>query len=198
MRALRKDLTAALVAMLLFTLAFGLAYPLLVTGVAQLAFPGAANGSLVHDARGRVIGSRLLGQDFTGATRSFQSRPSQSDYSASATAFSNAGPNGADTRAAIASAARAYLKRERPYDRTLTRAAIPPDAVQTSASGVDPHIGVADARIQAHRVAAARHLPLARVNALIDDHTDGRALGLFGEPGVNVLELNLALDKESR
>jgi K+-transporting ATPase ATPase C chain len=198
MRALRRDLVAALMAMAVFTLVLGLAYPLLVTGVSQVVFPGAANGSLVHDASGRTIGSRLLGQDFRDRPRYFQSRPSQSGYSASATFFSNAGPNGADTRAAIAAAARAYLKREQPYDPALTRAAIPPDAVQTSASGVDPHVSPANARVQAHRVAATRQLPLARVEQLIDEHTDGRGLGLFGEPGVNVLELNLALDEESR
>lgn len=197
MRALRSDLLASLIAIVVFTAVLGLGYPLLVTGVAQVAFPGAADGSLVHDASGRTIGSRLLGQDFGGDRRYFQSRPSQSDYSASATFFSNAGPNGADTRAAIATAARAYLERERPYDPALTRAAIPPDAVQTSASGVDPHISPANARIQARRVAAARRLPLARVEQLIDAHTDGRGLGLFGEPGVNALELNLALDRET-
>lgn len=195
MRALRKDLTSSLIAIVVFTAVLGLGYPLLVTGVAQVAFPGAANGSLVHDAGGRTIGSRLLGQDFSGDRRSFQSRPSQTTYDPSATAFSNAGPNGADTRAAIAADARSYLRRERAYDPALTRAAIPPDAVQTSASGVDPHISSANARIQAHRIAATRHLPLARVNDLIDAHTDGRGLGLFGEPGVNVLQLNLALDR---
>ncbi|MBS1869266.1 MAG: potassium-transporting ATPase subunit KdpC [Actinobacteria bacterium] len=196
MRALRRDLTAALVALVVLTLVLGLGYPLLVTGIAQVAFPGAANGSLVRDGAGRVIGSRLLGQGFGGRARDFQSRPSQTGYSASATAFSNAGPNDAATRAAIAASARAYLRRERPYDPALTRAAIPPDAVQTSASGVDPHISVANARIQTHRVATARGLPLARVERLIAAHTDGRALGLFGEPGVNVLTLNLALDEE--
>ncbi|HEU4703308.1 MAG TPA: K(+)-transporting ATPase subunit C [Conexibacter sp.] len=197
MRALRRDLQAALVALVVFTVVLGLGYPLLVTGVAQLAFPHAANGSLVHDGAGRVVGSRLLGQDFRGQKGYFQSRPSQSGYSASATFFSNAGPNGADTRATTAANARAYLRRERRYDPALTRAAIPPDAVQTSASGVDPHISRANARIQAHRVALARGLPLARVDALVDAHVDGRGLGLFGEPGVNVLELNLALEKET-
>jgi K+-transporting ATPase ATPase C chain len=197
MRALRKDLTTSLIAIVVFTALLGLGYPLLVTGVAQVAFPGAANGSLVHDASGRTIGSRLLGQDFRGRPRYFQSRPSQTGYSASATAFSNLGPNGADTRAAIAANARIYLKREQPYDPALTRAALPPDAVQTSASGVDPHVSPANARIQANRIAAIRRLPLARVNVLIDEHTDGRGLGLFGEPGVNVLELNLALDQEA-
>lgn len=195
MRALRNDLRAALVAVAVLTVVLGLAYPLLVTGVAQVAFPHAANGSLVRDDAGRVVGSRLLGRAFDGP-RWFHSRPSQSDYSATATFFSNAGPNGADTRDAIAAAARAYLRREAPYDPALTRGAIPPDAVQTSASGVDPHIGVANARIQARRVAQVRGLALARVHALVDAHTDGRGLGLFGEPGVNVLELNLALEKE--
>ena len=218
MRALRRDLLTSLIAIVVFTALLGLGYPLLVTGVSQVAFPGASNGSLVRDAGGRTIGSRLLGQDFrtplldahgkptldadgnavlVADPRYVQSRPSQTTYDPSATAFSNAGPNGADTRAAIARNARAYLKLERPYDAGLTRAAIPPDAVQTSASGVDPHISQANVRIQAHRIAATRHLSLARVNRLIDAHTDGRGLGLFGEPGVNVLQLNLALDRET-
>ena len=197
MRALRKDLTAALVAIAAFTAVLGLGYPLLVTGISQVAFPGASQGSLVHSG-GRVVGSRLLGQDFKGDRRYFQSRPSPTSYNPSATAFSNAGPNGTNTRDAIAAAARAYLKLERPYDPALTRGAIPPDAVQTSASGVDPQISPANARIQAQRIAAVRHLPLARVQALISANTDGRGLGLFGEPGVNVLQLNLALDKETQ
>ncbi|MGB2710270.1 MAG: potassium-transporting ATPase subunit KdpC [Conexibacter sp.] len=195
LHALRRDLLSALVAVVVVTLVLGLGYPLLVTGIGQVAFPGRADGSLVT-VDGKVVGSRLLGQRFKGA-RWFHSRPSQSGYSASATFFSNAGPNGADTRDAIAANARAYLKLEGRYVPTLTRAAIPPDAVQTSASGVDPHISVANARIQAHRVAAARDLPLARVEQLIDAHTDGRGLGVFGEPGVNVLGLNLALEARS-
>lgn len=196
MRALRRDLTAALVAVVAFTAVLGIGYPLLVTGISQVAFPGTSQGSLVH-ANGRVVGSRLLGQDFKRDPRYFQSRPSQTTYNPSATGFSNAGPNGADTRDAIAANAQAYLTLERPYDPVLTRGAIPPDAVQTSASGVDPQISPANARIQAHRIAAVRHLPLARVRHLIAQHTDGRGLGLFGEPGVNVLQLNLALDKET-
>ena len=91
----------------------------------------------------------------------------------------------------------AYLALERPYDPGLTRRDIPVDAVTTSASGVDPDISQANARIQAHRISKVRGIPLDRVNQLIDDHTDGRALGVLGEPGVNVLELNIALDKES-
>ncbi len=193
---MKKDLTATVVGLIVLTLVLGLLYPLAVTGVGQVAFNDAANGSQVR-IDGRVVGSRLLGQGFKQA-RYFHSRPSQSDWNPSATFFSNAGPNGADTRDAIRANAAAYLKLEGRYDPGLTLAQVPPDAVQTSASGVDPHITVANARIQAHRVAAVRGLPLERVDQLIEDNTDDRSLGLFGEPGVNVLELNLALDKETR
>ncbi|MBB4665051.1 potassium-transporting ATPase subunit KdpC [Conexibacter arvalis] len=192
---MKRDAHATVVALAVLTLVLGLAYPLAVTGVGQVAFHDAANGSQLT-VDGRTVGSRLLGQGFR-ATRYFHSRPSQTDWNPSATAFSNAGPNGADTRAAIAARAAAYLRLEGRYDSGLTRAAIPPDAVQTSGSGVDPHITVANARIQARRVAQVRGLPLARVDRLVDEHTDGRGLGLFGEPGVNVLELNVALDQET-
>ena len=192
---MKRDALSTVVALLALTLVLGLAYPLAVTGVAQVAFPGAANGSEVT-VDGRVVGSRLLGQGFRAA-RSFHSRPSQTDWNPSATSFSNAGPNGEDTRRAIAERADDYLRTEGRYAPGLTRDAIPADAVQTSGSGVDPHITVANARIQAHRVAAIRGLPLDRVQQLVDEHVDGRGLGLFGEPGVNVLELNLALDQET-
>lgn len=192
---MKKDLTATAVGLIVLTLVLGLLYPLAVTGIGQVAFNDAANGSQIK-RDGRVVGSRLLGQGFRSAS-SFHSRPSQTDWNPSATAFSNAGPNGADTRDAIDDNADAYLKSEGRYDASLTRDQIPPDAVQTSASGVDPHITVANARIQAHRVAAVRGLPLDRVTELIEANTDDRGLGLFGEPGVNVLELNLALDKET-
>jgi K+-transporting ATPase ATPase C chain len=193
---MKKDLTATAVGLIVLTLVLGLLYPLAVTGVGQVAFNDAANGSQIT-RDGRVVGSRLLGQGFRDA-KYFHSRPSQTDWNPSATAFSNAGPNGADTRAAIGERAARYLATEDRYDEALTRAQIPPDAVQTSGSGVDPHITVANARIQAHRVAAVRQLPLDRVDQLVEDNTDDRSLGLFGEPGVNVLELNLALDKETR
>ncbi|MDW5597574.1 potassium-transporting ATPase subunit KdpC [Conexibacter stalactiti] len=192
---MKKDLTATAVGLVVLTLVLGLLYPLAVTGVSQVAFNDAANGSQI-ERDGRVVGSRLLGQGFTSA-RYFHSRPSQSEYNPSATFFSNAGPNGQDTADAIGDNADAYLKREGRYDSGLTRGEIPPDAVQTSASGVDPHITVDNARIQAHRIAAVRELPLERIQQLIDDHTDGRGLGLFGQPGVNVLQLNIALDEES-
>lgn len=192
---MKRDLHASIVALIVFTLVLGLLYPLAVTGVSQVVFNDAANGSQVK-VDGRVVGSRLLGQGFRGLEY-FHSRPSQTEWNPSATAFSNAGPNGADTRDTIAANADAYMKRESRYDTSLTRGEIPPDAVQTSGSGVDPHITPANARIQAHRVADVRGLPLERVNALIKANTDDRGLGLFGEPGVNVLDLNLALNQET-
>ena len=193
---MRRELVSSLLAVVVLTLVLGVTYPLVITGVAQVAFPGAADGSKVS-VDGRPVGSRIIGQRFPGPEW-FHSRPSATGYSADATAFSNAGPNSVATRDAIAANARRYLAAERPFNPRLTLGDVPPDAVQTSASGVDPHISVANARIQAARVARVRGLPRARVDALVDEHTDGRGLGVFGEPGVNVLELNLAIDKEAR
>lgn len=192
---MKRDLQASAVALILCTLVLGLLYPLAVTGVGQALFPDAAGGSLI-ERDGEVVGSRLLGQGFR-TPRYFHSRPSQTEWNPAATAFSNAGPNSADTRDAIAANADAYLRREASYDASLTRGEIPADAVQTAASGVDPHISPRNARIQSHRIAAVRGLPLERVRALVAEHTDDRGLGLFGEPGVNVLQLNLALDQET-
>ena len=185
---LTKELTTAALAILVLTVVLGLAYPLAMTGIAQVVFPAKANGSQIAGH-----GSRLIARPMKGA-RYFQPRPSQTDYSATATAFSNRGPNSAAARFFYRDQLAAYLARERRYDSGLTKAQVPVDAVTTSASGVDPDISQANARIQAHRIAAVRHLPLARVNALIKAHTDGRFLGVIGEPGVNVLELNLALE----
>jgi K+-transporting ATPase ATPase C chain len=176
---------------------FGLAYPLVITGVSRVAFPNKADGSKVTQ-NGRVVGSRLLGQDFSENPALFRSRPSPTDYNPAGTAFSNLGPNSRDLRDEIAKNARAYLRREGRYNPGLTRTGIPADAVQTSASGVDPHISVANARIQAGRVAARSGLPKTRVLALVKANTDDRALGFLGEPGVNVLELNLAIEGARR
>ena len=195
MPALRRDLLSSLLAVLVLTVALGLAYPLAVTGVSQVVFPGAADGSQVS-FDGRVVGSALISQEFTGRAY-VHSRPSATGYSADVTFFGNAGPNSAELRDSIAAELDAYLKRERPYDPALTRDRVPVDAVTESASGVDPQISVANARIQAHRVAAVRGLSLDWVEALIADHTDGRSLGLLGEPGVNVLGLNIALEEEA-
>jgi potassium-transporting ATPase KdpC subunit len=191
---MRRAALTSILAAVAFTLLFGLAYPLAMTGVAQLAFPGKADGSRVT-VDGRSIGSRLIGQDFQGDRRYFQSRPSQSGYAADTTYFSNAGPNSVEEREAVRESLAAYLELEKPFYPALTRAGVPVDAITMSGSGVDPEISQANAAIQAHRVAAVRRLPLARVEDLISAHTNGRFLGIFGEPGVNVLQLNLALDE---
>jgi K+-transporting ATPase ATPase C chain len=192
---MRRDVLPSIVAVVVLTLIFGVAYPLATTGVAQVLFPGKADGSRI-ERDGEVVGSSLIGQDFRGRARYFQSRPSATDYSANVTYFNNLGPNSKDLRDLFAENLSAYLERERPYNPGLTRGDVPADAVTTSASGVDPHISEANARIQSRRVAAARGLELDRVLELVDENTDGRALGVLGEPGVNVLELNLALDGE--
>jgi potassium-transporting ATPase KdpC subunit len=189
---MKRDLTTGLIAIVVLTIFLGLAYPLAITGIAQVVFPGQAGGSLVR-VDGKVVGSSLIGQEFKGRAY-FHSRPSATGYSGDATFFGNAGPNSKAARDEVRASLAAYLKRERPYDPELQ---VPVDAVTQSASGVDPQISVANARIQAHRIAAVRHIPLARVEDLISTHTDGRFLGLLGEPGVNVLELNIALDKEA-
>jgi len=186
---MRRDLIASAIAVVLFTLGLGIAYPLILTGIAQVAFPGKADGSLI-ERDGRVVGSRLIGQDFRGDPRYFQSRPSQTDYAGNASGFANLGPNQRALAALVRKRMAAYRRLEGPAAR------VPVDAVTNSASGVDPHISQANARIQANRIARERGVPLARVMELVDDNTDGRFLGLLGEPGVNVLELNLALDKE--
>jgi potassium-transporting ATPase KdpC subunit len=207
---LARELLTATVAILVLTLVLGVAYPLAMTGISQVAFPDKADGSQVK-VDGKVVGSRLIGRAFVIDTgkkdadgnaitrpdpRYFQPRPSQSDYSATGTFFSNRGPNSAVGRFFFRDALDAYMALESRYAPGLTKAKVPVDAVTTSASGVDPHISKANAVIQAHRIAAVRHLPLDRVDQLVADNTDGRFLGVIGEPGVNVLELNLALDKE--
>ncbi|MBS1844173.1 MAG: potassium-transporting ATPase subunit KdpC [Actinobacteria bacterium] len=192
---LRKDLRTAAIAILAMTVVLGLLYPLAITGISQVVFPGSANGSKVS-VDGKVVGSHLIGQEFEGKAW-FHSRPSATGYSGNVTFFGNAGPNSAELREEIREEIAAYLKVNKPYDRSLTRADVPVDAVTQSASGVDPDISEANAEIQAHRVAAVRHLPLAKVEDLISQNTDSRSLGVLGEPGVNVLELNIALDQEA-
>jgi potassium-transporting ATPase KdpC subunit len=193
---MRRAVVTSILAVIAFTMIFGLAYPLVMTGISQVVFPGKANGSKVT-VNGKLVGSSLIGQDFSGDRRYFQSRPSQSEYSADTTFFSNSGPNSVEEREAVRENLAAYLELERPYDRSLTKADVPVDAITTSGSGVDPEISEANALIQARRIAAVRHLPLSKVEDLIAAHTNGRFLGVFGEPGVNVLQLNLALDREA-
>ena len=215
---MKRTAITAVIAVVLFTVVFGLAYPLLFTGFSQVVFPGASNGSKI-ERDGRLVGSKLIAQDFrrpvlgpngkprmdkdgnpvlVADPRYFQPRPSQTTYSPSTTFFSNLGPNSTDARDEVKANIATYLALEKRFDPGLTAATIPVDAVTQSASGVDPQISQDNARIQAHRIATLRRLPMAAVNKLIDDHTDGRFLGIFGEPGVNVLELNLALDQQTR
>lgn len=213
---MRRDIVGSVVAIVVLTIGFGLVYPLVMTGVAQVTFHDQANGSQVR-RNGTVVGSSLIGQDFRRPVLDkngnpkldtdgnpvleadpvwFQSRPSQTGYSANVTFFSNLGPNQKDLAGQVKANLEVYLALEGPYSPGLTAAGVPVDAITDSASGVDPHISAANARIQANRIAAVRRAPLDRVLALVRQQTDGRALGVLGEPGVNVLELNLALDKE--
>jgi K+-transporting ATPase ATPase C chain len=206
---LGRELLTAGIAILVLTAILGVAYPLAMTGIAQVAFPNKANGSQITSG-GKLVGSSLIAKPFVIDTgrkdsdgnpitrpdpRYFQPRPSQTDYSATASAFSNRGPNQVSARDFFQGELKSYLALERRYSPALTAAQVPVDAVTTSGSGVDPDISQANARIQARRIAVVRHLPLSRVDALVRANTDGRFLGVFGEPGVNVLELNLALDK---
>src|SRR6476620_3177108 len=131
MTGLRKDLITATIAIVLMTLVLGIAYPLITTGVAQILFPGASNGSKI-ELDGRVVGSELLGQDFRGLPRFFQGRPSATEYSADVTFFNNLGPNSKELSESMEEELRAYLKRERPYDPGLSAADVPVDAVSSS------------------------------------------------------------------
>jgi K+-transporting ATPase ATPase C chain len=191
-----RDLKSGVIAVVVLTVVFGLALPAIFTGFAQVAFSQQANGSLIT-VGGKVVGSRLAAQAFT-KPQYFHERPSATSpaYNAAGTTFANLGPTNPALAEAIKQQAAAILKLEGPYNPGLTIHDIPVDAVTTSASGVDPEISPANAQLQAQRVAAVRHLPLATVERLIHASTDGRSLGFLGEPGVNVLELNVALDKE--
>ncbi|HEY4375851.1 MAG TPA: K(+)-transporting ATPase subunit C [Acidimicrobiales bacterium] len=189
---MRRQLLPALRMLVVLTVVLGVAYPLAMTGIAQALFSHQADGSLVKDARGRVVGSSLVGQNFTGA-RWFEPRPSaagEKGYDASASGASNLGPTNPVLLRSVAERVAAYRK-----DNGLASTMkVPVDAVTASGSGLDPDISIANARLQAPRVAKARGLPVAKVLSLIGQHTDGRSLGFLGDPGVNVLELNLALE----
>jgi len=193
-----RDLKSSVVAIVLFTAFFGLALPAIATGFAQLAFSHQANGSLVK-VNGKVVGSRLAAQAFT-KSRYFHPRPSATSpaYNAGGTTFANLGPTSSDLATAVAKEAKAILAVERPYNPGLSIHDIPVDAVTTSGSGIDPDVSPAYAHLQARRIAAVRHLSLATIDDLIAKHTDSRWLHFFGEPGVNVLELNVALDRGDR
>jgi K+-transporting ATPase ATPase C chain len=191
-----RALFASLIAIVLLTVVLGFGYPALMTGFAEVAMPHQANGSLIV-RNGTVVGSSLAAQGFTSA-KYFHERPSATSppYNAGFTTFSNLGPTNPALAKLVKQNATAVLKLDGPYNPGLTIHQIPVDAVVPSGSGIDPEISIAYAQLQARRVAAARHLPLATVESLIKKHTVGRQLGFFGEAGVNVLNLNLALDKE--
>jgi potassium-transporting ATPase KdpC subunit len=214
---MKRDIITSAIGIVVLTLIFGVLYPLVVTGVSQVAFPGNANGQKVY-VGGKLVGSKIIGQNFGTVVlgkngkpemqsgnpvtapdpRYFQTRPSATvpADNAAATTFSNLGPNSKATLAEISSNIQAYISLNgKYYPGGLTAAKVPVDAANSSASGIDPDISVANADIQAHRVAAVRNMPLSAVDAEISKYTHGRGLGFSGEPGVNVLELNLALDR---
>ena len=182
---------AALLTAVLVVLLCG-AYPLAVWAGAQALFPAKANGSLVVDRTGAVRGSALLAQNFS-SDKYFQPRPSAAGtgYDAANSSGTNLGPTSQKLADSIKAAVAAY----RTANGLAADAPVPADAVTSSGSGLDPDISVANAEIQARRVARARGLPPAQVEALIAAHTTGRDLGVFGDPRVNVLLLNLALDR---
>jgi len=183
-----KHLVTALLIFLVLTVVTGLIYPLAVTGIAQIAFPHQANGSLL-ERDGKAVGSELIGQPFTGPTY-FWGRPSATvpAYNAAASTGSNLGP----TNPALLDRVKADV--ERIQKAHPGKGPVPVDLVTASASGLDPHISPAAAFYQVERVAAARHLDPAAVRRLVEEHVEGRTFGLLGEPRVNVLELNLALE----
>jgi K+-transporting ATPase ATPase C chain len=220
---MKRDIVTSVIGIIVFTILLGLVYPLVITGVSQVAFPGNANGQQIH-LDGKLVGSKLIGQSFAAPvigkngkpqekegelvtepdTRYFQTRPSATEGgadNAAASTFSNHGPNSVKKKEADEENIKAYLElntnptTKTEYDPGLTVARIPVDAVNSSASGLDPEISQANAWIQAYRIASVRNIPLATVDGLITKYTSGRGLGFSGEEGVNVLELNLALDR---
>ena len=183
-----NQLRPAVVMMALFTLLLGLAYPLAVTGIAQAVFPDQAEGSLVRDAAGQVVGSALIGQPFAGAAY-LHPRPSAAGkgYDAAASSGSNLGPLNPDLTARVGESARAIRAENGP-------GIIPADAVTTSGSGLDPDVSPAYARLQAARIARARGVPVQQVQSIIEAHIEGAFLGFIGQPHVNVLMTNRARD----
>jgi K+-transporting ATPase ATPase C chain len=190
---MRRQLVPALLVFVVLTVLTGVLYPLAVTAVAQVALPGRSDGSLL-ERNGTVVGSRLIGQGFSGESY-FHPRPSAAGdgYDGASSSASNLGPTNEDLLSAVEERVAAY----RELNGLAPGAEVPVDAVTSSGSGLDPHISPANARLQAPRVADERGLSQEDVLELVDEHTEDRSLGFLGQPGVNVLELNLALDAET-
>ena len=186
---MRRQLLPALLAFLTFTVLTGILYPLVITGAAQVAFPNRADGWLVKQD-GQTVGSKLIGQTFEGP-RYFHSRPSAAGdgYDGMSSSASNLGPTNEEFLSEVADRTSAYR------EANGQTGDVPGDSVTASGSGLDPHISPENARAQAARVARARGMSEDEVLDLVEEHTDDRSLGFLGEPGVNVLELNLALDR---
>jgi K+-transporting ATPase ATPase C chain len=200
-----RPLWAGLRALLLLTLVCGVLYPLAVTGIAQTAFHTKANGSEIT-SDGKVVGSSLIGQSYTGKNgkpdlRWFQGRPQNglgtntvnTQYKLILSGATNLAADNPELVKQVKQARAAVIADNSTATYKVDPSAIPADAVTSSGSGLDPAISPAYADLQAHRVAERNHLPLAQVEKLVDQHTDGRILGFMGEPTVNVLELNVAL-----
>jgi K+-transporting ATPase ATPase C chain len=218
--ALKKDIVTSVIGILALTLMCGILYPLVITGVSQVAFPGNANGQQVF-VGGKLVGSKIIGQNYADAVVNkktgkvqvsagnpvtipdphyFQTRPSGTTPAdnAAGSSFANYGPNSTVTEQAITANIQAYIALNGHYvPGGLTAAKVPVDAADTSGSGLDPEISIANADIQAYRIAAIRHLSPATVHRLIAQDTFGRGLGFSGERGVDVLEINLALNRLS-
>jgi potassium-transporting ATPase KdpC subunit len=195
---MRRQLLTGLMVTIVLTVLLGVVYPLVMTGIAQVAFPHRANGSLVK-VNGKVVGSALIGQNFTDAkgnplARYFQPRPSAAGANGNdptSSGATNLGPSNATLLKSVADRVAAY----RQFNGLAADVSVPVDAVTSSGSGLDPDISEANALDQAGRVAGVRHLLLATVVALVHSHTDGRPWGVLGEKTVNVLDINIALDR---
>ncbi len=192
MNTILQELKISAIAIVVFAVICCGVYPLAVWAISQVVFPWQANGSLITNSQGQVIGSTLLGQEFTGA-QYFHPRPSAAGagYDPTASGGSNLGPTSKELADEIAQRIADY----RTENNLSATTPIPADAVIASASGLDPEISLQNALLQLTRVAKARGVAPIKIDGLINENTESRSLGIFGEPGVNVLTLNIALDK---